>query len=120
HHGAEVVQYVMAHWFAGGWVWSYSDLYVDRRGPSCPSWCSKHINAIPDSEELQDEYVQHAHYVTVGSATVDLDAVEDPTTGQFSEVSITTPDRLAPMDAATARQVAAALTWAADLLDGRR
>nr|WP_300144197.1 hypothetical protein [Propionicimonas sp.] len=117
HHAAEVIQHIRVHWFDGGWVWHYSTLYVTRRGPSCPAWCSEHANTIPDSEELQYECIQHAHHVTVGPATVDLDAVEDPTTGQFSEVSITTPDRLAPMDAATARQVAAALTWAADLLE---
>ena len=116
HHGAEVVQYVQAHWF-GHWVWHYSTLFVTRRGPSCPAWCSEHANTIPDSEELQDECIQHAHHITVGPATVDLDALEDPTTGQFTEASITTPDRLGPVDAATARQVAEALMQAADLLE---
>ncbi len=112
HHAAEVIQHIRVHWFDGGWVWHYSTLYVTRRGPSCPAWCSEHANTIPDSEELQYECIQHAHHVTVGPATVDLDAVEDPTTGQFSEVC--------PVTAATARQVAEALMQAADLLDGRR
>ncbi|MEA5118476.1 MAG: hypothetical protein VB036_12790 [Propionicimonas sp.] len=117
HHGAEVVQYVTAHWF-GHWVWHYSTLYVDRRGPSCPVWCSEHANTIPDSEELQDECIQHAHRVSVGDAAVDLAAIEDAETGEFVEVSVSLPDS-GPMDAATARQVAAALTQAVSLLDGR-
>ena len=39
-------------------------------------------------------------------------------TGEFVEVSVSLPDS-GPMDAATARQVAAALTQAVSLLDGR-
>jgi len=118
HHGAEVVQYVTAHWFDDGWRWRYSTLYVDRRGPSCPVWCSEHANTIPDSEELVAEFVYHAHRISVGDAAVDLAAIEDVETGEFAEVSMTLPDS-APMDAATASQVAAALTQAVSLLDGR-
>ena len=118
HHGARCRQYVTARWFAERWVVRYSTMFVVERGPSCPSWCSEHANTIPDSEELQDECIQHAHHITVGPATVDLDALEDPTTGQFTEASITPPDRRGPVTAATARQVAEALMQAADLLDG--
>jgi hypothetical protein len=128
HHGAEVVQHVQAHWFSGGWRWHYSTLYVDRRGPSCPPWCSKHANVIADTSELDDECIDHTHRIFVGLGTdgmfaglgtaVVLDALEDPATGKFGEVSISTPDRLGPMDATKARLIAAALLEAADLLEG--
>ncbi len=128
HHGALVRQYATAHWFAGGWVVRYSTLFVVERGPSCPSWCSEHANVIADSSELDDECIDHAHRIFVGlgadgmfvglGTAVVLDALEDPATGKFGEVSIMTPDRLGPMDAAKARLIASALLEAADLLEG--
>lgn len=128
HHGARVRQYVTARWFAGGWVWDYSELLIVERGSSCPPWCSEHINQIPDSPELDDECIDHAHRIFVGlgadgmfvglGAAVVLNALEDPATGTFTEVSITPPDRRGPVTAAEARQIAAALLEAADLLEG--
>ena len=113
---------------AGGWVWDYSELLIVERGSSCPPWCSEHINQIPDSPELDDECIDHAHRIFVGlgadgmfvglGAAVVLNALEDPATGKFGEVSISTPDRLGPMDATKARLIAAALLEAADLLEG--
>ena len=128
HHGARCRQYVTARWFAERWVVRCSSLFVIERGPSCPPWCSEHANVIADTSELDDECIDHTHRIFVGLGTdgmfaglgtaVVLDALEDPATGKFGEVSIMTPDRLGPMDAAKARLIASALLEAADLLEG--
>ncbi|MPM65645.1 hypothetical protein SDC9_112542 [bioreactor metagenome] len=83
---------------------------------------------IADSSELDAECVDHTHRIFVGlgadgmfvglGTAVVLDALEDPATGKFGEVSIMTPDRLGPMDATKARLIASALLEAADLLEG--
>ena len=128
HHGARCRQYVTARWFAERWVVRCSSLFVIERGPSCPPWCSEHANVIADTSELDDECIDHTHRIFVGLGTdgmfaglgtaVVLDALEDPATGKFGEVSIMTPDRLGPMDATKARLIASALLEAADLLEG--
>ena len=128
HHGARCRQYASARWFAERWVVRYSTLFVVERGLSCPPWCSEHINQIPDSPELDAECIDHAHRIFVGlgadgmfvglGAAVVLNALEDPATGTFTEVSITPPDRRGPVTAAEARLIASALLEAADLLEG--
>ena len=128
HHGARVRQYVTARWLAERWVVRYSTMFMLERGPSCPSWCSEHANVIADSSEVDNECIDHTHRIFVGlgadgmfaglGTAVVLDALEDPATGTFTEVSITPPDRRGPVTAAEARQIAAALLEAADLLEG--
>ena len=116
HHGAEVVQYVQAHWF-GHWVWHYSTLFVTRRGPACPAWCRTHTYTRPELPDLTPT-VSHERVILSGSMWVTLSQIQTLPHGIVFEPSIhCSSQAMADLTVEDARNLVRAIEYALDRIE---